>query len=100
VLRALARQRLLGAERGVAPGVTDQIAPQAHRMSTKGSLFPGVPSSQFQSQMSSSQSESGPGDHLFKARSGFAQMKSAAEANFGLVAMQIIMAVYRTPKVG
>jgi hypothetical protein len=47
-----------------------------------------------------SQSESGPGDHLFKARSGFAQTKSAAVANFELFAMQIIIIVYCRPKEG
>ena len=52
---------------------------------------------QFQSQMICSQSESGPGDHLFNARSGLAQMKSAADANLELVAMQIIIAVYWRP---
>jgi hypothetical protein len=67
-------------------------------MSTQGSIFPSVASSQFQLQMSCSQSESGPGDHLFKARSGFAQTKSADEANFGLVATQIIMSVYCRPR--
>jgi hypothetical protein len=69
-------------------------------MSTKGSIFPVVPSMQFQSQMSCSQSESGPGDHLFKARSGFAQTKSAGEANFGLVATHTIIAVYCRPRSG
>ena len=67
-------------------------------MSTQGSIFPSVASSQFQLQMSCSQSESGPGDHLFKARSGFAQTKSADEVK--LVAMQIIMAMYCGPKSG
>ena len=67
-------------------------------MSTKGSKLPGVPSLQFQSQMSCSQSESGPGDHLFKARSGFAHTKPADVANFGLFATQIIIAVYWRPK--
>jgi hypothetical protein len=38
------------------------------------------------------------GDHLFKARSGFAQTKSADEVK--LVAMQIIIAVYCVPKYG
>ena len=82
------------------PGVTHQTLEQEHRMSTKGSIFPVVPSMQFQSQMSCSQSESGPGDHLFKARSGFAQTKAADEANFGLVATQTIIAVYCRPKSG
>ncbi len=63
-----------------------------------GSKFPVVPSLQFQSQMSDSQSESGPGDHLFNARSGLAQTKSADVANFGFVAMQIIMFVYFVPR--
>jgi hypothetical protein len=67
-------------------------------MSTQGSMFPYVASLQFQSQMSCSQSESGPGDHLFKARSGFAQTKSADEANFELLATQTIMFVYIRPK--
>lgn len=69
-------------------------------MSTKGSKFPGVPSLQFQSQIICSQSESGPGDHLFKARSGFAHAKPAEVANFGLFATQTIIAVYWRPKEG
>ena len=69
-------------------------------MSTKGSKFPVVPSLQFQSQIICSQSESGPGDHLFKARSGFAHTKPADVANFGLFATQIIIAVYWRPKDG
>jgi hypothetical protein len=67
-------------------------------MSIQGSKFPVVPSPQFQRQMICSQSESGPGDHLFMARSGFAQTKSVTEANFELVAMQIIICVYCRPK--
>jgi hypothetical protein len=70
------------------------------RMSTKGSKFPGVPSLQFQLQMSCSQSESGPGDHLFNARSGFAHTKPDEVANFGLFATQTIMSVYWRPKDG
>jgi len=65
----------------------------------KGSKFPVVPSPQFQRQMICSQSESGPGDHLFKARSGLAQTKSADVVNFELVATQTIIWVYCRPKV-
>ena len=48
--------------------------------------------------MGVSQSESGPGDHLFKARFGFAQMKPAAELNCELVAMHTIIVVYCRPR--
>ena len=74
-----------------------QTLEQLQRMSMNGSKFPVVPSLQFQSQMSDSQSESGPGDHLFKARSGFAHTKASADENFEFVAMQIIMFVYFVP---
>jgi hypothetical protein len=55
-------------------------------MSMKASRLPGVPSMQFQSQMTCSQSELGPGDHLFKAPmfvavAGFEQTKSADVLN-------------------
>jgi hypothetical protein len=66
----------------------------------KGSESPGSP--QFQRQMSVSQSEGasgGPsGDHLFKARFGFAQMKPEDEEKYELVAMQTIILVYSVPK--
>jgi hypothetical protein len=55
-------------------------------MSMKASRSPGVPSMQFQSQMTCSQSDMGPGDHLFKAGTlaplaGFEQTKSADDVN-------------------
>ena len=68
------------------PGFRHQTLEQEQRMSTKASRLPGVPSMQFQSQMIPSQSEPGPGDHLFKAAllaplAGFEQTKSADVAN-------------------
>jgi hypothetical protein len=37
------------------------------------------------------------GDHLFKARFGFAQMKPEAVAKYGSVAIQTIIDVYKRP---
>jgi hypothetical protein len=67
----------------------------------KGSESAG--SSQFQRQMAVSQFEAaalgGPlGDHLFKARVGFGQMKPEDVAKYGSVAMHTIIFVYTVPK--
>jgi hypothetical protein len=71
-------------------------------MSTQGSKFPSVPSLQFQSQISVLHGDitlaSTTGDHLFKARSGFAQVKPADVAKAGSLATQTIMTVYCFPK--
>jgi hypothetical protein len=79
-----------------------QIAAQEHRISTQGSKFPSVLSLQFQSQISCLHGEirlaSTTGDHLFKARSGFAQVKPADVAKAGSFATQTIMTVYCRPK--
>jgi hypothetical protein len=73
-------------------------------MSTQGSKFPSTPSPQFQSQISALHGESAArsttGDHLFKARSGFAQVKPEAEEKYGSFATQIIIFVYLCPKFG
>ena len=70
-------------------------------MSTQGSKFPSVPSLQFQSQISCLHGDivlaSTTGDHLVKARSGFAQVKPADVAKAGSFATQTIMTVYCRP---
>jgi hypothetical protein len=94
----------VGRPKTLPPGVTHQTLEQAHWMSTQGSIFPVVPSVQFQSQICCLHGESvegsTTGDHLFKARSGFAQVKLEAEAKFGSVATQTIISVYIRPKSG
>ena len=71
-------------------------------MVTQGSKFPAVASLQFQSQISCLHGErvlaSTRGVHLFKARSGFAQVKPAEVAKLGSLATQSIMTVYCLPK--
>ena len=93
-----ARMFSVGRPKTLPPDVTHQTLEQAHMRSTQGSIFPVVPSVQFQSQMSCLHGESvegsTTGDHLFKARSGFAQVKPADESKNGSVATQTIINVY------